>query len=46
VKKASAGIKRTQKDEKKAKKQDILLANFLVQLILDRKYDNILVNLF
>jgi len=46
AKKASAGIQRTAKDEKKAKKHDILLANFLVVLILDRKYDHILMNLF
>ena len=39
VKKASAWIARTRKDEKKAKKQDILLAHFLVQIILNKKYD-------
>ncbi|MDD3646356.1 MAG: hypothetical protein PHH06_03015 [Candidatus Gracilibacteria bacterium] len=46
VKKGAAGIKRTQKDEKKAKAQDMLLANFLVKLILDKKYDPLLNSLF
>lgn len=46
VKKASSWIKRTKKDESKAKKQDMLLAYFLVQLILNKKYDNILELLF
>ncbi len=46
VRKASAWIKRTQKDEWKAKKQDMLLANFLVQLILNKKFDSILDLLF
>jgi len=46
AKKASAGIKRTQKDEKKAKKYDFLLAKFLVEMILQRKYDTLLDELF
>lgn len=46
VKKASAWIARTQKDEKKAKKYDFLLANFLVKIIIDKKYDSILENVF
>ncbi len=46
VRKASAWIKRTQKDEKKAKKQDMLLANFLVKLILNGKFDDVLELLF
>lgn len=46
VKKASAWIARTQKDEKKAKKYDFLLANFLVKIIIDKKYDSILENIF
>lgn len=46
AKKASAGIKKTQKDEKKAKKYDFLLASFLVELILKKKYDTILEKLF
>ena len=45
VKKATAWIKRTQKDEKKAKKHDLLLANFLVKFIIDKKYDDILASL-
>lgn len=46
VKRASAGIKRTQKDEKKAKKYDFLLAKFLVKIILEKKYDVLLDGLF
>lgn len=46
VKKASDWIARTQKDEKKAKKYDFLLANFLVKIIIDKKYDSILENIF
>ena len=46
AKKASAGIKKTQKDEKKAKKYDFLLASFLVELILKKKYDDLLEKLF
>ena len=46
AKKASAGIKRTQKDEKKAKKYDFMLAKFLVELILKNKYDILLEKLF
>ena len=46
VRKASAWIKRTQKDEWKAKKQDMLLANFLVKIILNKKFDDILELLF
>lgn len=46
AKKASAGIKRTQKDEKKAKKYDFLLAKFLVEMILKKKYDDLLDELF
>ena len=45
-KKSSAWIKRTQKDEKKAKKYDFLLANLLVAIIVDKKYDTILERLF
>lgn len=41
-KKASSWIKRTKKDEKKAKKYDFLLANFLVKIILDKKYTPII----
>ena len=46
IKKASAWITRTQKDEKKAKKYDFLLANFLVKIIIDKKYDSVLENIF
>lgn len=46
AKKAGAGIKRTQKDEKKAKKYDFLLAKFLVEMILKKKYDDLLDELF
>lgn len=46
VKKASSWIKRTQKDEWKAKKHDLLLANFLVKIIISKKYDQLLDSLF
>ncbi len=45
-KKAAAGIWRTQKDEGKAKKHDFLLAWFLVEILLNKKYDFILNDLF
>lgn len=45
-KKAKAWIKRTKSDEKKAKKYDFLLANLLVSIIVDKKYDTILERLF
>ena len=38
--------KKTQKDEKKAKKYDFLLAGFLVKIIVNKKYDSILESLF
>lgn len=46
AKKAAAGIWRTQKDEGKAKKYDFLLAKFLVEMILKKKYDSLLEDLF
>ncbi len=46
VKRGTAGIKRTAKDEKKAKKKDMMLANFLVKIILEKKYDSILDTMF
>lgn len=46
AKKAGAWIKRTQKDEKKAKKYDFLLAKFLVEIIIKKKYDTLLDDLF
>lgn len=45
-KKAWAKIARTQKDEKKAKKYDFLLAGFLVKIIVDKKYDFLINSLF
>lgn len=45
-KKAWAKVAKTQKDEKKAKKYDFLLAGFLVKIIVDKKYDSILDTLF
>lgn len=39
AKKASAWIKRVQKDEKKARKFDWILAHFLVEIISNKKYD-------
>lgn len=46
VKKSAAWIKRVQKDEKKAKKYDMLLAHFLVEIIKNPKYDFLLKDLF
>ena len=46
AKKAAAGIKRVQKDEKRAKKYDTILASFLVQIIKNPKYDFLLQELF
>ena len=46
AKKAWAKVAKTQKDEKKAKKYDFLLAGFLVKIIVDKKYDTILDTLF
>lgn len=42
AKKAASWIKKVQKDEKKAKKHDDLLAKYLVLFIKDKKYDFIL----
>lgn len=46
VKKASARTQKVQKDEKKAKKYDFLLASFLVKIILSKKYDDVVTYLF
>lgn len=46
VRKWAAGVKRTQKDEKKAKKYDFLLANFLVEILISKKYDFLLDDIF
>ncbi len=42
VKKAWAKTQKVQKDEKKAKKYDFILASFLVKIILDKRYDDLL----
>lgn len=46
IKAGTAWIKRTAKDEKKAKKKDLMLASFLVKIILDKKYDSVLDPMF
>lgn len=46
IKESWSWIKRTKKDEKKAKKQDMLLANFLVKIIINKKFDDLLELLF
>lgn len=46
AKKSAAWIKRTGKDEKKAKKYDFLLYNLLVSIIVDKKYDTIIERIF
>lgn len=43
VKKAWAKAKKVQKDEKKAKKYDNMLSSFLIKIILDKRYDDLLV---
>lgn len=45
-KKSTGGIKKTKKDEKKAKKYDLLLAKFLVEMIIKKRYDTLLEYLF
>ena len=46
VKKWAAQAKKTRKDEKKAKKQDMLLAKFLVKILIDKRYDSLFPDLF
>lgn len=46
VKRAGAKSQKIQKDEKKAKKYDLLLAHFLVKIILEKKYDDMVALLF
>ena len=46
VKKWTAQAKKTRKDEKKAKKQDMLLAKFLVKILIDKRYDSLFPDLF
>lgn len=45
IKKASAKSQKVKKDEKKAKKYDLLLSSFLVKIILNKKYDNLVLSL-
>lgn len=46
IKKSTAGTKRIQKDEKKAKKYDFMLSNFLIKIILDKRFDWLLELIF
>ena len=46
AKKSAAWVKRTIKDEQKAKKCDNLLYSFLIKIIKDKKYDFLLEDLF
>lgn len=46
AKKAAAGVKWTKRDEAKAKKYDFFLSAFLVKIILDKKYDTLLRQIF
>lgn len=46
VKKSWAKTQKIQKDEKKAKKYDLLLAHFLVKIILEIKFDDLVSLLF
>jgi len=46
VRKWTAQTKKTRKDEKKAKKQDMLLAKFLVKILIDKRYDSLFPDLF
>lgn len=46
VKKATAGIQRTQKDEKKGKQYDMMLSSFLIEIILNKNFDSLLPSLF
>ena len=46
VKKWQAQAKKSRKDEKKAKQQDILLAKFLVKILIDKRYDSLFPSLF
>jgi len=46
VKRSSAKVKKTRKDEKKAKQQDMLLAKFLVKILIDKRYDSLFPSLF
>lgn len=46
AKKSAASFAKSQKDEKKAQKYDLLLAWFLVKIIVNKRYDFILTELF
>lgn len=46
IKRAIAWTQKTQKDEKKAKRYDFILASFLVKIIIDKKYDSLLQIIF
>ncbi len=46
AKKSAAWVKRTIKDESKAKKCDSLLYSFLIKIVKDKKYDFLLEDLF
>jgi len=46
VKRGAAKAKKTRKDEKKAKQQDMLLAKFLVKILIDKRYDSLFPDLF
>jgi hypothetical protein len=46
IKKWTAGSKRVRKDEKKAKQYDMSLANFLVKILLEKKYDTLFDSMF
>lgn len=46
VKKWTVQIKKTRKDEKRAKKQDLLLSKFLVKILIDKRYDDLFPDLF
>jgi len=46
VKRWAAKAKKTRKDEKKAKQQDMLLAKFLVKILIDKRYDSLFPSLF
>ena len=45
-KKTDGKIGRSKKDEKKAKKQDMLLAKFLVKILINKSYDTLLPTMF
>lgn len=46
IKRWDAKVKKSKKDEKKAKQQDMLLAKFLVKILIDKRYDSLFPALF